>query len=384
MFKNIGIIVGTRPEAIKLIPVYLELKKKFPSVELISTGQHASMLEQIFTFFGVQPDATLDVMVPNQSLAELTSRLCDRLQACYQERKYDLVIVQGDTTTAMVGSLVAFYNRLKIAHVEAGLRTYNKFSPFPEEINRQIVSLVADYNFAPTQRAMDVLMKEGAGKCYLVGNTVIDSLMLCLHKVKSNAQFYIEKYAIINDYEKLVLITGHRRENFGRGFEEICSAIKHLSTSYPDYLFYYPVHLNPNVKDKVFQFLAGLKNVVLDQPLPYDGLVYLMSKSYIILTDSGGIQEEGPSLGVPILVMRDTTERPEGIENGCSVLVGISSEKIISTFNRLVEDKVSYQKMAEAGNPYGNGKSASYITKILLGEEIEKFEQKLPPIFRLP
>lgn len=384
MFKNIAIIVGTRPEAIKLIPVYLELRKEFLSVELISTGQHASMLAQIFSFFEIHPDVALDVMVPNQSLAGLTSRLCDRLQTCYQERKYDLIIVQGDTTTAMAGSLVAFYNRIKVAHVEAGLRTYNKFSPFPEEVNRQIVSLVADYHFAPTQRAMDVLMKEGADNCYLVGNTVIDSLMLCLQKVRSNEKQYTEKFKIVNDYDKLVLITGHRRENFGKGFEEICFAIEHLSTNYPDYLFYYPVHLNPNVKDKVFHYLDGLKNVVLDEPLPYDGLIYLMSKSYIILTDSGGIQEEGPSFGVPILVMRDTTERPEGIENGCSVLVGISSEKIISTFNKLVNDKFSYRKMAEAGNPYGDGKSALYIAKILSGEKIEKLDQKQPPIFKLP
>jgi UDP-N-acetylglucosamine 2-epimerase (non-hydrolysing) len=368
MFNNIGIIVGTRPEAIKLIPVYLELKKNFPSVELISTGQHFTMLEQIFSFFEVSPDVALDVMMPNQSLAGLTARLCDRLQSCYEDKKYDLIIVQGDTTTAMTASLVAFYNRIKVAHVEAGLRTYNKFSPFPEEVNRQIISRIADYHFAPTQKAMDVLIKEGVEKSYLAGNTVIDSLVLCLQKVKMNEKKYEEKYKIINDYNKLILITGHRRENFGRGFEEICSAIKHLSCVYPDYLFYYPVHLNPNVKGKVSNFLSGIKNIVLDVPLPYDELIYLMSKSFIILTDSGGIQEEGPSLSVPILVMRDTTERPEGIENGCSVLVGTSSEKIISVFNNLVIDSILYQSMADAGNPYGDGKSAIYISETLLKE----------------
>ena len=199
--------------------------------------------------------------------------------------------------------------------------------------------------------------------------TVIDSLMLCLQKLKMNVKLYEEKFKIVNDYSRLILITGHRRENFGRGFEEICSVIKHLSITYPDYLFYYPVHLNPNVKDKVFHFLKGLKNVILDEPLPYDHLIYLMSRSYIILTDSGGIQEEGPSLHVPILVMRDTTERPEGIENGCSLLVGTSSEKIVSEFNNLIDNPSSYRKMAEAGNPYGDGKPSVYITETLLKEE---------------
>ncbi len=376
MFKNIGIIVGTRPEAIKLIPVYLELRKHFPKVDLISTGQHASMLEQIFSFFEIKPDVALDVMVPNQSLAGLTSRLCDRLQSCYEERKYDLVIVQGDTTTAMTASLVAFYNRIQVAHVEAGLRTYNKFSPYPEEVNRQIISRIADYHFAPTQRALNVLTDEKLENGYMVGNTVIDSLLLCFEKLKKKEKQYEKKYQLINGYEKLVLITGHRRENFGRGFEEICSAIQHLSTTYPSYLFYYPVHLNPNVKDRVSHYLSGLKNVVLDEPLPYDELIYLMSRSYIILTDSGGIQEEGPSLHVPILVMRDTTERPEGIENGCSLLVGTSSERIISEFNKLVNEPAVYRKMAEAGNPYGDGRSAIYIAETLMDRETLKDRSK--------
>ena len=376
MFNNIGIVVGTRPEAIKLMPVYLELKRHFSSVELISTGQHSSMLEQIFSFFEVTPDVALDVMMPNQSLAGLSARLNERLQSCYEKRKYDLIIVQGDTTTAMVASLVAFYNRIKVAHVEAGLRTYNKFSPFPEEINRQIIGRVADYHFAPTQNAMDILHKEGVENCFLVGNTVIDSLMLCLQKVQANEKQYKEKYKIINDYSKLILITGHRRENFASGFEEICSAIKHLSEVYPNYLFYYPVHLNPNVKNKVSHLLNGIKNIVLDKPLPYDELIYLMSRSYIILTDSGGIQEEGPTLNVPILVMRDTTERPEGIENGCALLVGASSEKIISEFNNLVTNAVFYRKMAEAGNPYGDGKAAVYISETLLKEKTENQSKK--------
>lgn len=366
MFNKIAIIVGTRPEAIKLIPVYLELKKVFPSVELISTGQHFTMLEQIFSFFGVSPNVALDVMTPNQSLAGLTARLCERLQQCFEENKYDLVVVQGDTTTAMVASLVAYYNRIKVAHVEAGLRTYDKFSPFPEEINRQLISRMADYHFAPTQKSMDALGSEGLANCFLVGNTVIDSLLICLDKIKANTNHYQKKYSTIEDYSKLVLVTGHRRENFGQGFDEICKAIKHLAAQYPNYLFYYPVHLNPNVKNKVHELLGTVKNVLLDNPLPYDELIYLMSQSFIILTDSGGIQEEGPSLDVPVLVMRDTTERPEGIENGCSLLVGTSSEKIISAFNSLVTDEEIYQKMAAAANPYGDGRSAVYIANALV------------------
>jgi UDP-N-acetylglucosamine 2-epimerase (non-hydrolysing) len=365
MFNKIGIVMGTRPEAIKLIPVYLELKKVFPSVELVSTGQHFSMLEQIFTFFEVRPDVSLDVMTPNQTLSGLTSRLAEKLQTCYEERGYDLVIVQGDTTTAMMASMIAFYNRIRVAHVEAGLRTYNKYSPFPEEINRQVIGRIADYHFAPTEMAMNVLEKEGLEKRFLVGNTVIDSLLLCLQKIKAKESVYKEKFKAVSNYDKLVLVTGHRRENFGQGFDEICNAIRELSASYPRILFYYPVHLNPNVKDKVHSVLEGLENVVLDDPLPYDELIFLMSQSYIILTDSGGIQEEGPSLNVPILVMRETTERPEGIENGCAILVGTSSEKIIAEFNRLISDKAHYQFMAEAVNPYGNGTSSKAIAKSL-------------------
>lgn len=360
--------MGTRPEAIKLIPVYLALKERNIPTELVSTGQHQSMLEQIFTFFDVKPDVSLDVMLPNQSLAVLTARLSEKLQACYEERKYDLVIVQGDTTTAMVASLIAFYNRIKVAHVEAGLRTYNKFSPYPEEINRQLISRIADYHFAPTQRAMQVLKNEQVEKVYQVGNTVIDSLLLCLEKVSKNRAYYEEKYNIINSYEKLVLITGHRRENFGRGFEDICTAIKQLSGQYPSYLFYYPVHLNPNVQEKVSAYLSNLPNVLLSPPLPYDELIFLMSRSFILLTDSGGIQEEGPSLNVPILVMRDTTERPEGIEGGCAILVGTNGETIVTEFNKLVTDKAHYKRMADALNPYGDGKSARYIIDCLLEE----------------
>lgn len=366
MVKRIAIVLGTRPEAIKLIPVYLELRKVNADVCLVSTGQHQSMLEQIFKFFEVAPDICLDVMVPNQTLAGLTARLTDTLQQCFTEHQFDVVVVQGDTTTAMTASLVAFYNRIKVAHVEAGLRTYNKFSPFPEEINRQIIGRIADFHFAPTANAKRVLEEENVVNVHMVGNTVIDSLIYCINKVRINEAHYVGRFPSITQFEKLVLITGHRRENFGHGFEEICMAIQDLSKKHPNILFYYPVHLNPNVKNKVEQMLSGFQNIYLDQPLPYDELVFLMSRSFIILTDSGGIQEEAPTLNVPVLVMRDTTERPEGITNGCSKLVGTESKNIIEAFTELMEHPDKYQQMCEAENPYGDGKSAERIAGILL------------------
>jgi UDP-N-acetylglucosamine 2-epimerase (non-hydrolysing) len=365
MHKRIAIVLGTRPEAIKLIPVYLELKKRGAPVRLVSTGQHQQMLHQIFQFFDISPDVSLDVMVHNQTLAGLTSRLTDALQAHFESAKYDIVVVQGDTTTAMAASLVAFYNRIQVAHVEAGLRTYNKYSPFPEEINRQIIGRIADFHFTPTEVAEKVLQAENITQTYLVGNTVIDSLLHCLDKVQQREEAYKKKFAFLDNYQKLVLITGHRRENFGQGFDAICSAIKELSQRYPATLFYYPVHLNPNVKDKVYEVLSGVSNVWLGQPLPYDELVFLMSRSFIILTDSGGIQEEAPSLNVPVLVMRDTTERPEGVANGCAQLVGTDKETITKTFIALVEQPETYRRMAEAVNPYGDGKSAGRIADVL-------------------
>jgi len=366
--KKFAIVLGTRPEAIKLIPVYLELKRRKIAVDLISTGQHKSMLDQIFQFFGTSPDNSLDIMVHDQTLSGLTARLTNALQESFEAKEYDVVLVQGDTTTAMVASLVAYYNRLIVGHVEAGLRTYNKYSPFPEEINRQIIGRIADYHFAPTKFAGSILKTERANGVHVVGNTVIDSLLFCLNKVREQESCYKEKFPLLDKYERLVLITGHRRESFGRGFDEICNAIKDLSQTYLTTLFYYPVHLNPNVKNKVHDILAGIPNVYLGDPLPYDELVYLMSRSFIILTDSGGIQEEAPSLNVPVLVMRDTTERPEGIDAGCSKLVGTSTQNIIESFTELIDKPEKYHKMANAMNPYGDGKAAQRIADILLAE----------------
>ena len=366
--KRLAVILGTRPEAIKLIPVYTELRNRGIPVDLVSTGQHGSMLEQIFDFFEIKPDVSLDVMVPNQTLAGLTARLTNTLQECLDQKKYDVILVQGDTTTAMVAALVAYYNRLTVVHVEAGLRTYNKYSPFPEEINRQIIGRIADYHFTPTKLSAEILKTEKARNVHMVGNTVIDSLLFCLKKIKGNENVYQKKFSLFDAYEKLVLITGHRRESFGKGFDQICKAIEVLSKQFPQILFYYPVHLNPNVTGKVHDILAGLSNVHLAPPLPYDELIYLMSKSFIILTDSGGIQEEAPSLNVPVLVMRETTERPEGIENGCSKLVGANAKKIMETFHELISVPASYQQMAAAINPYGDGKSAARIADIILSE----------------
>lgn len=366
--KRFAIVLGTRPEAIKLIPVYRELKERGADVHLISTGQHGSMLGQIFQFFEITPDVSLEVMMHDQTLSGLTARLTNTLQECFDSGKYEVVIVQGDTTTAMVASLVAYYNRLLVAHVEAGLRTYNKYSPFPEEINRQIIGRIADFHFAPTKFAESILKKEQINGSYQVGNTVIDSLLFCLDKVQRQQECYKEKFSFLSRYERLILITGHRRESFGKGFDEICKAIKELSQLYPHILFYYPVHLNPNVKNKVYNILADISNVYLDQPLPYDELVYLMSRSYIILTDSGGIQEEAPSLHVPVLVMRETTERPEGIEAGCSKLVGTNRKRIIESFRELMNMGEKYNQMAGAVNPYGDGKSAQRIADVLLSE----------------
>jgi UDP-N-acetylglucosamine 2-epimerase (non-hydrolysing) len=370
MPDRIAIIVGTRPEAIKLVPVYLELNKRTLHVDLISTGQHEQMLQQIFDFFSLSPDIHLKVMQPNQTLSGLTALLIDKLQQCIDVGKYDMLIVQGDTTTAFVGALVGFYNKIPVYHIEAGLRTYDRNSPFPEEINRQLITRLATFHFAPTVRALKNLQLEGVENAHMVGNTVIDSLLMCIDRIKMHSDAYKEKYKILDDYDSIILITGHRRENFGKGFESICEAIRALAVQYPATLFYYPVHLNPNVRNVVLNHLGGVKNVVLDEPISYDELIYVMSRSKLILTDSGGIQEEGPTLNKPILVMRDTTERPEGIDAGCSKLVGTSTDVIIEEFTKLMGNPAYYQSMANIENPYGDGSSSRKIADIILGQSV--------------
>ncbi len=364
MKKKIAVIIGTRPEAVKLIPVYLAFKKSkdFAPV-IISSGQHLEMVKQIFDFFEIEPDVELKAMTGNQSLSKLTSILAEQLGNYLLSEEFSAVIVQGDTTTAFVAGLIGFYGKIKVVHVEAGLRTYNKFSPFPEEMNRKMISSLADIHFCPTKQAVLALKKEGTHKnVFNVGNTVIDSLLLTQAKVSDDSNKYDEHFRKILDLDKkIILITGHRRENFGDGMKNICEAVLKMSESHSDFEFVYPIHLNPNVQQTVRKMLQGKQNIHLLQPLPYDYMVYLMNKSFIILTDSGGIQEEAPSLGKPVLVLRETTERPEGIAAGCVVLVGTDKNKIISVFDSLLSNAKLYAKMSNAVNPYGDGKSAERI-----------------------
>ena len=368
--KKISIVFGTRPEAIKLAPVILELKKqKEFEINICVTAQHRQMLDQVLEVFEINPDIDLGLMRKNQSLSELSERTLIALDKYYKEYKPDLVLVQGDTTTVFIASLVAYYNKIEIGHVEAGLRTWNKFSPYPEEINRVLTTKLTDIHFAPTQLSKNNLLKENVSeeKIFVTGNTVIDALLIAREKIR-NRKMLIEglpEFLQNGSAHNIILVTGHRRENFGEGFENICSAIAELANEFKDYEFIYPVHLNPNVQKPVFKILSGYKNIHLLKPLDYLPFVYVMDKSKIILTDSGGVQEEAPSLGKPVLVMRENTERPEGVDAGTVKIVGISKKKIISETEKLLLDVNEYNKMAEAVNPYGDGLAAKRIKRIL-------------------
>jgi UDP-N-acetylglucosamine 2-epimerase (non-hydrolysing) len=364
----VTLIIGTRPEAIKLIPLYVELKKtKGVDVQLVSTGQHKEMLTQIFSFFNVLPDVKLEIMSVNQSLAGMTSLLLNKLDDYLTNHETDLIIVQGDTTTAFTGALAGFYHKKKVAHIEAGLRTYDKYNPFPEEINRQLVSKIADFHFSPTAISSANLEKENLTEIHQTGNTVIDALLLGQKIVTANLKYYQNLYAnLLTPGKKMVLITGHRRESFGEGFQHICMAIQQLAEKHKDLIFIYPVHLNPNVKNIVNEKLGGLMNVSLIDPVGYGDMIYLMSSAYLILSDSGGIQEEAPSLGKPLLVMRETTERPEGISAGCSVLTGTSTQKIVDTFEEIFNSAEKYQRMSSIANPYGDGLASQRIVSVLM------------------
>ena len=363
---TIYLICGTRPEAIKLIPVYFELKKE-PSFEVkfISTGQHRGMLKQIFDFFEVEPDTDLNVMRPNQTLSELSGHVIKKMHSLFDNHSCDLVMVQGDTTTAFATALCAFYHKKPVAHVEAGLRTHDKYFPFPEEMNRRLITQLTDLNFAPTKIAKENLQSEGCKNIYEVGNTVIDSLNLCVQKVRQDKDKYRKKFSYLEKYEKTILITCHRRESFGQGIIQISNAIKYLATRNPNYIFVYPVHYNPNVTAPVNEILSSIANVKLISPVPYDELVYLMNRSHLILTDSGGIQEEAPSLNVPVIVLRNETERMEGIEAGCSVLAGNNKQTIIDSIIRIDKDKRIYNRMSSVKNPYGDGKTSKRIVQVL-------------------
>ncbi|MBQ3190981.1 MAG: UDP-N-acetylglucosamine 2-epimerase (non-hydrolyzing) [Bacteroides sp] len=381
--KTILLVFGTRPEAIKMAPLVKELQRitdKFKTIVCV-TGQHREMLDQVLHLFEIKPDYDLNIMKQGQDLYDVTARVLVGMRDVLKEAKPDIVLVHGDTTTSTAAALAAFYQQIPVGHVEAGLRTHNIYSPWPEEMNRLITGRIATYHFSPTQLSRQNLINENISeeKITVTGNTVIDTLYWVVNKINNDITLKTELQNTLNDSgydtnrlvegKKMVLITGHRRENFGEGFINMCTAIKNLTLKYPDVDFVYPMHLNPNVRKPIHQVfgedLSNLNNMFFIEPLEYLSFVYLMEKSTIVLTDSGGIQEEAPGLGKPVLVMRDTTERPEALEAGTVKLVGTNYDKIVSEVSSLLENQEYYDTMSKAVNPYGDGLACSRITKIL-------------------
>jgi UDP-N-acetylglucosamine 2-epimerase (non-hydrolysing) len=367
--KKIVFIFGTRPEAIKLAPLILKINHSdvFDTVICV-TGQHREMLDEVLKIFNIKPDYDLNIMKPNQNLSEITIRILEGTKEIFDKEKPDLLIVQGDTTTCFTSTLSAYYSKIKVAHIEAGLRSFNKYSPFPEEINRKLTSHIADIHFAPTEDSKENLLKENINYNTIIvtGNTIIDALLLIKETTNNFNTLSCKELDNIDFSKKIVLITGHRRENFGKGFENICIAIKKLASIYKDVLFVYPVHLNPNVKKPVSSLLDGIDNIKLIKPLSYPLFVLLMEKSYLILTDSGGIQEEAPALGKPVLVMRDVTERQEAIKAGTIRLIGTDINSIVDNVQILLNYKQEYMKMSTSQNPYGDGKASEIIIDYLI------------------
>lgn len=364
---KILICFGTRPEAIKMAPICLELRKRNIPYKLCVTAQHREMLDQVLNFFKITPDYDLNLMKPNQSLNELSARILSSIDIVFDDFKPDLVLVHGDTTTSTLVALAAFYRQIKIGHVEAGLRTYDKTSPFPEEINRQITGRLADYHFSPTQQSADnLIIKENVDKekVFITGNTVIDALFLGIKMVNQERIEILDLKNKIKANKKIILITGHRRENFGDKLVEFCEALLELARR-KDVQLIYPVHLNPNVKEVVYKMLSKNKNIVLIEPLDYEVFIWLMDKAYFIITDSGGIQEEAPSFKKPVLVTRDVTERGEAVEIGVVKLVGTSKKVIVNEAIKLLEDEKVYSQMSNKGNPYGNGTASNQIIEII-------------------
>ena len=368
-------VFGTRPEAIKMAPVISALDDSF-DVKICVTAQHRQMLDQVLELFEIVPDYDLDIMQPGQDLFDITSNVLLRIKKVFQIEKPDVVLVHGDTTTSMVAAMAAFYLKIPVGHVEAGLRTYDMNSPFPEEFNRQITSKIATLHFAPTKIARQNLLDEKVpdSQIYVTGNTVIDALLSIVEKARV-IQFsdkFLKKMPFLEqekkDIPRIILVTGHRRENFGLGFEEICYALSIIANENINIQIIYPMHLNPCVREPVNRILSNLNNVHLIEPMEYLAFIKLMDLSYLILTDSGGVQEEAPSLGKPVLVMRDTTERPEALEAGTVKLVGTNKDKIVKMVNRLLTDSEFYMKMSKAHNPYGDGKASSIICDILVNE----------------
>lgn len=369
------IVFGTRPEAIKMAPVVNQFTNNQSfEVKVCVTAQHREMLDQILRIFDITPAYDLDIMQPGQDLFQLTARILQKMKAVLTDFVPQLVVVHGDTTTSFVAALAAFYLQIPVAHVEAGLRTGDVYAPFPEEMNRKITGAITRYHFAPTQRAAVNLQREGIvpAHVFITGNTVIDALQMTMQRIEQSVdlekdiqQRIARNMPNFDINRPFVLMTGHRRENFGQGFVNICKAIQQIAQKYPDYAIVYPVHLNPNVQQPVFEMLNGLPNVFLSEPMDYLPFLYLMSRSYLVLTDSGGIQEEAPGLGKPVLVMREVTERPEAVEAGTVKLVGTDAGKILQAVVELIENKQLYVQMSKAHNPYGDGTAALQIVKIV-------------------
>ena len=388
--KKIMLVFGTRPEAIKMCPLVKELQKHPEDFETIVcvTGQHREMLDQVLKIFEVTPDFDLNIMKQGQDLTDVTLRVLTGMRDVFKECKPDVVLVHGDTTTSMAAAMAAFYQQIPVGHIEAGLRTHNMLSPWPEEMNRQVTGRIADYNFSPTPLSEQNLKEEKVhGQIFVTGNTVIDALHMVVDKLKSDKVLADEQNQVLeaagydvtrlDGGKKLVLITGHRRENFGDGFISMVTAMKDLSEKYPEVDFVYPMHLNPNVRKPIHEVfgedLIAYKNFFFIEPLQYLEFVYLMEKSTVVLTDSGGIQEEAPGLGKPVLVMRNTTERPEALSAGTVKLVGTDHDLIVSEVSQLLEDKAYYDKMSHAVNPYGDGKACGRIADALAGRKAERY-----------
>jgi UDP-N-acetylglucosamine 2-epimerase (non-hydrolysing) len=371
MKKIFLIVFGTRPEAIKMAPlVRAFLDNDAFITKVCVTAQHREMLDQVLAFFEIVPDYDLNIMKPDQNLYSLTANIIENMKPVLEEVKPDYVYVHGDTTTSMAVGIASFYSGAKVCHVEAGLRTFDKQYPFPEEFNRQLTGKIADYHFAPTNLSYSNLIAENIKEenILVTGNTVIDALLYGIEKVNSKNFIDPEIEALkgkLNFQKKIILVTGHRRENQGEGLKNICSALKTIAQLYPDVQIIYPVHLNPNVKGPVHKLLSGISNIFLVEPLAYPAFIWLMEKSYIIITDSGGIQEEAPSLGKPVLVTRDTTERPEAVEEGTVLLVGTNTEKIITETQKLLNNTNYYNSMSQLHNPYGDGKATEKIVNFI-------------------
>ncbi len=369
--RQLLFIFGTRPEAIKMAPLIKAAQQDSSyEVSVCVTAQHRQMLDSVLSFFNIKPDYDLDLMQPNQDLLDLTSVGLAKLKEVFQSANPEFIFVQGDTTTAFIGALAGFYHKKKVVHIEAGLRSGDKYSPFPEEIYRKLIGQIADYHFPPTKLSAQNLYDDGIkSNVHIVGNTVIDALFLGLDIIKSKGEdIYYEHFHFLDFNKKIILITAHRRESFGKKLEDICEALKFLAEKYKDIQFVYPVHPNPNVQETANKKLANMQNVFLIQPLDYHHMIWLMEKSYIIVTDSGGVQEEAPSLGKPVLVTRDVTERMEGVQAGTAKLVGSDTKVIITEVEKLINNQEHYILMSEAHNPYGDGKSCSRILEILRDE----------------